>query len=206
MVEGLTLLIVLAAGAWLVRTYRRGVARTRGELERARGRHLQALQQLAAQQPGLSLQAAGPAAFAALVGATPDLDLRLGVGAALGRTTFIRYATQLALRPRCGRFRPQPGGERVLLEVAQLGPAQAALEGLGMTAGELRSLLLLTSRVEIAPGQILLEVRPASGAQRYSYGLHLQLDPEALSRLLQVGCALGQRLLEPAPPAPGPAR
>lgn len=188
----------LAALLWL--WFARAAHRTRRGLAAARERHHRAL--VAVQQqlgPGVcDLQPGGDDdPWAALEGEQHGVELRLGVGALLGRTTFIRYGTHLTVRPR-GGVRCDKRVELRLGAPEQIPPALAALDLPRELALELT---VLTALVVIEPGQIVLTARPGGDTtRRYSYAYELLVLPAALARLWQLGPRLGRHLQRPAGP------
>jgi hypothetical protein len=124
------------------------------------------------------------------------LTLLLGASADLRRTTFIRYATRLTVRPLEGTFALPAGQQRLELELPAPEQVPPGLEALQLPTPLGLELTRLAATLLLEPDCLVLTARPGGDpTHRYSYGYHLLLLPGALARLLVLGRELGQRLL-----------
>lgn len=193
--EVLAALILLVAAAALTLGFVRSTRRTRREMAAAKADHKTALAVFAV--AGRERELLGEEDWAAVRGRVGQgLDLRISAGADLKRTTFIRYNTQLTVRPTQGRFMLPPGVTSLALDYRQPGPDLHHLAGAGLSPELLKELARVTSTLHLEQDRLHLTARPGTGlTHRYSYGLHLLLAPEALERLWTVGQQLAEHLL-----------
>jgi hypothetical protein len=185
----ISILVVLALVLGLVIAFHRVTTRTRRELGQAQQRHAAALEQLVARGVAAWDAEPGPDRWSTVSGTRDGLDFTLAVVGDLSPSTkFIGYSTQLIVS--C------PGGPAEPLRLAP--PDAEQLAQLGVP-GELGDQLARSCRALVrGADRLLLGARPSEPTLlRYSYGLHLNVDPEALETLIASGLALARALRGP---------
>ncbi len=196
MAELIAAMIILAAAAALGLSFRRASRRTRDDLEQARRRHRDAMAAFLASGDGRA-QAPDRDGWAVVQGEQGKLALRLTAGADLKRNTFIRYATQLHVKPLDQEQAFRAPLQGVELDYGKPGPGAQALMQAGLPDPLVQELVQLTTAMHVQRGRLLLLAR--SGGEvthHYSYGLHLLVQQDGLERLWTLGQALGDHLLE----------
>jgi len=186
-------LVILAIIA-LALSFIRASRRTRQKLINAQQAHEQALARLAAEDLSRRLIPNRSDGWASLEGTEGAVQLRLTAGADLKKTTFIRYATTLTVQPAAGTF-PLQGEERVV-DLADPRQPPPMLTALGLEQQHVQELMTLVSSLQVEARRLVLNACPGrSSTHRYSFGIHLLLDPPALDRLWRLGHLLGNHLL-----------